>query len=549
MFVDRATAHDPAFHLTAADVAAVSEICRRLDGLPLALELAAARTAVLSPAELLARLDHVLPLLAHGRRDAPGRQRALRATMDWSYDLLDEDERAAFAALAVFSGGAELDAVEAVTHADVGTLAALVSKNLAMRREAPSGRTRLYMLATVREYAAERLDQHRDAAQIRARHCQYYVELAEQAELGLRRREQRVWARRLDDELGNLRAAIEWALRERHPDLAARLAGAAGLLLGFQKGRLGEVRDWLESALAAGHRLPVRVRAKACLAFAVALQNLGETHAALRRCREAVRLYRRAADASGLCQSLALLSFMEFEVPTGDPHRGSAAGSEALALGRTNGDPWIRLFALCANIWLAEDFAAAKRLADEALAIGRELAVPDQQAMVLSNIGFRALEEGHYAYARKATEAAVALHRGEVDNITGFAIALGNLGAVAILERDGDSAYAALREAFRTCREHGLVRPLSESLIATATLAARDGDPARAARLCGAADAMACDAGTVTHRKLEAEAREAAVAGLGEAGWRTEWDRGHELGSEEAIAYALREREPAVVTG
>ena len=105
-----------------------------------------------------------------------------------------------------------------------------------------------------------------------------------------------------------------------------------------------------------------------------------------------MRLYRRGDDASGLCQSLALLSFMEFEVPTGDPERGSAAGSEALELGRENGDLWIRLFALCANLWLASDFSAAKRLADEALTIGRELAVPDQQAMVLSNIGFRALE-------------------------------------------------------------------------------------------------------------------------------------------------------------
>src|SRR3954469_22015278 len=269
LFIDRATAHDPAFHLTPADARAVTGICRCLDGLPLALELAAARTALFSPSELLGRLDHALAVLDGGGRDVPSRQRTLRATVDWSYDLLDEDERAAFAALAVFAGGADLEAVEFVTGADVGTLASLVAKNLAVRREAQHGRTRLDLLATIREYATERLDEQTEASTLRARHGLYYVELAEQAELGLRGPEQRAWANRLDDELDNLRSAMAWALRDGRPNLAVRLAAATGIFLGFQRGRVGEVKDWLETALDAGHRLPTQIHAKACLALAV----------------------------------------------------------------------------------------------------------------------------------------------------------------------------------------------------------------------------------------------------------------------------------------
>src|SRR5205814_9202638 len=139
--------------------------------------------------------------------------------------------------------------------------------------------------------------------------------------------------------------------------------------------------------------------------------------------------------------SLAELSFMEFEAPTGNGERAAAAGEEALERARAAGDPWVTLFALCANLWLASDYAAAKRLAGEALGIAHELGVLDQRAMVLSNIGFRAIEEGDYAYARRATAEAVALHRTEVDDVTGFVIGLGNLGLVATLEGDDEEAY------------------------------------------------------------------------------------------------------------
>jgi predicted ATPase len=547
LFMDRAKAHDPAFLPTPDDMRAVAEICRRLDGVPLSLELAAGRCVLFSPNELLERLGHALTILGEGPRDAPVRQRTLRATIDWSYDLLDEDERAAFAALAVFAGGADLEAVEAVTGASAGALAALVAKNLVVRREAGHGRSRLRLLSVVHEYAAERLAQRADARVLSARHCRYYVAFAEQAELGLHGREQHSWAARLDDDLENLRSAMSWALREEPAELAMRLAGAVGLFLGFQRGRLGEVKGWLETVLDGDDNVPLRSHAKACLALAVALQNLGETEPALARCREAVQLYRGADDLPGLVQALAELSFMEFESPPGGAERAAAAGAEALSVARESGDGWAMLFALAANLWLAPSLAAAKLLADEALSIARRLGVLDQEAMVLSNVGFRALEDGDYDYAREATAAVVALHRRAVDDVAGFAVGLGNLGLVATMRRDDREADAALRETLQTCREHGLVRPLAETMVAMAVLAARATDHTRAARLCGAAAAMACDAPTMTDRRLAAEACASASATLGEARWRSEWERGHELGFEDAIAYALGEPAPAVV--
>jgi tetratricopeptide (TPR) repeat protein len=243
---------------------------------------------------------------------------------------------------------------------------------------------------------------------------------------------------------------------------------------------------------------------------------------------------------------LSELSFMEFESPTGGADRADAAGQEALEVARTLDDDWVTLFALCANLWLASDLAVARRLADDALAIARRLGVPDQQTMLLSNIGFRALEDGDYEYAHEATAEAVALHRRTVDDVAGFAVSLGNLGLVATMRGDDEEADAALRQTLLTCLEHGLARPVSEALAAMAALSARKADHERAARLCGAAAAMACDAPTTTDRKLEAEARELATAVLRSERWREEWEEGRRLRFDEAIRYALGRPEPAV---
>ena len=232
LFVERARSHDRSFELTDDNAATIAEICRRLDGLPLALELAAARTTMLDVEELSARLADALNVLAEGPRDAPDRQRTLRATIDWSHRLLSSKEARAFARFAVFAGGATFEAAQAVTAAELDELQGLVDKQL-LRREGSGKEARLTMLETVRGYALERLEDD-EPDQTRARHCDYYLRLVERAEPELFTRGETEWLPKLDVEIDNLRTALEWSLRH-DPTLALRLAGHARALLGYPR--------------------------------------------------------------------------------------------------------------------------------------------------------------------------------------------------------------------------------------------------------------------------------------------------------------------------
>jgi predicted ATPase len=540
LFIACARAQDSGFNVTGRDARSIAEICRRLDGLPLAIELAAARTSLLGSSELLDRLGQALETLGHGTGEAPARQQTLRATLDWSHDLLDEDERSAFASLAVFAGGADLEAAEAVTGATLDTLSSLVVKNLVDRRERDR-RTRLYLLEMVREYAAERLDADGDPTAVRGRHARYYVELAERAKLGVHGNEQRSWASRLDNELDNFRAAMAWSLAEGRPDLAVRLAGDLGHHLGWRRGRPREVRYWLEAGLAASTRLPRAVRARGYLELASALREVGEMEPARLRCKAAVRLYREVRDDTGAAEALAMLSFVEDSA--GHADRAAAVASESLELARKAGDDWVTALALCAKFSFG-DFAPARALAEEAIAIARDAEDNELLAILKSNIGFRALEEGELDYARQLTSDAVTLQR-DAGEISGFVISLPNLGLIETLEGRDRDADTTLREVLATCFEYGLVRPLSEALVAMAVLASRALDHVRAARLCGAAEASSVEPPSRSEERLHAEAREAAVAALGEDIWRRERDGGRAMSFTALRAYALADRGPA----
>ena len=222
-FVERARNRDSAFALTAANAEAIASVCRRVDGLPLAVELAAARMAVLVPDQLDARLAGALDALGSGPRDAPARQRTLRATLEWSQRLLSAQEAEAFAGFGVFAGGATIEAAEEVTGADLEILEGLVEKSL-VRRE--SGR--LLMLETVRAYAREQLASGDGGPGTRRRHCLHYIALAERASPHLRTHAETEWMERLDAEIDNFRLALGWAIAEGDPALAVRLAGRLG---------------------------------------------------------------------------------------------------------------------------------------------------------------------------------------------------------------------------------------------------------------------------------------------------------------------------------
>src|SRR5215216_5717150 len=253
LFIERAQAVNPSFAATDANAPVLAEICRRLDGLPLAIELAAARSSILSPQALLSRLERRLQLLIGGARDLPARQQTLRATIDWSYDLLDVTEQSLFARLAVFAGGCTLEAAEVVCNLEGGPdvlagLDGLADKNLVQPRDGPDGDPRLLMLDTVREYALERLVGRNEADTVARRHADYYLGLAEQAEAELSGSWQGAWYERLGADLDNFRAALASSLAQYRLDTAARLA-AALMPLWVSRGHVTEGVRWLDAAL------------------------------------------------------------------------------------------------------------------------------------------------------------------------------------------------------------------------------------------------------------------------------------------------------------
>ena len=300
LFVARARAVEPGFQGNDT----VAEICRRLDCLPLAVELAAARVKVLSPEAILARLDRRLQLLTGGPRDAPAKQRALRAALDWSYELLSEQERRMFARCSVFAGGWTLDDAEAVCDADVDTLQALTEKSL-VRAEAD----RFSMLETIREYATERLEESDDAQRLRERHAQAFALLAERARRELGGSQHAEWNTRLQAELPNIRAALGWAAEHR-PELLHRIAASLRSFWNTH-GHLREGRGWLERSLEAGAEGVERAEVLGGLGWIC--RAMGDRGGALRAAEERLRLARLHDDPKNMSGALGLLAVLAEE--------------------------------------------------------------------------------------------------------------------------------------------------------------------------------------------------------------------------------------------
>jgi tetratricopeptide (TPR) repeat protein len=351
LFVERATAIDADFAITNENAVTIAEICVRLDGLPLAIELAAARIRLLSPQALLARLERRLPLLTGGARDLPARQQTLRGTIAWSHDLLDEPERVLFRRLSIFMGGCTLDAVAAVCNVegDLGLdvldrLGSLVAKSLLRREELPDGESHLSMLETIREYATEQLEASGEATILRDRHLDYYVGLARIAEGELRGSRQAEWFDRLERENDNLRAALEWSYVESIPGgdaptgltrFASRVEAGIRLAddLEFFWVLRGHARENLPRVLALAARALPRSAARArALTVAVFLRGytLGEYQAALPLADEAVAIWRSLDDPQGL--AIALVRRAQIAVWAVDYRHATALFDEAQAI-------------------------------------------------------------------------------------------------------------------------------------------------------------------------------------------------------------------------
>ena len=507
LFEQRAQLVRPSFRVTDENAAAVLNICQRLDGLPLAIELAAARMRILSSAQLAERMDDIFAVLVGGARSAPPRHQALRATLDWSYDLLDTDERATFRRLATFFGGFTLHAAERIAaggdirpDATLELLTRLADKSLLRVAHAARGETRYFLLATIRDYARERLAEAGESDQVRQAHLQYFTELVEDAAKRIEQVEAAVGRLeveldRLDAELPNLRRAFEFAQESGDPAAPLRIAGPLDRYA-YLRGRYHEVRQWMDAAVTSGPDAPAALRAKALLGGGRLALLQCDYAPAVRRLEAALRLYRELGDPRGIASSLQVLGSVARE--QGRYARAVELHAESLAIAEAAGDRWGVASAhgyLAFASWLQRDFGRAAEEASTALVKFRDLGDIEGAAWSLISLGTVARYQGDVERASVLLTESLALSEG-IGFREGIAWSVEQLGLLAAV--DGDPAAISLLR--RSLELHTELRDrwrMSSVLEDLAAIALAQGNVPQAARLLGAAEAIREAIGTV----------------------------------------------------
>jgi predicted ATPase len=474
----------------------IAELCVRLDELPLAVELAAARTRLLSPKELLGRLGQRLDDLK-GTRDADPRQQTLRATIAWSFDLSPIPERGLFAQLAVFAGGCTVDAAEAVCGADLDSLGSLVDKSLVRRTG-----DRFWMLETIRQFALERLDERGDVEALRRGHALYCLALVERAAPELWGREQRAWLERLELDHDNLRAALWWSQEAGDAELGLRLAGPLWHFW-WARNHLAEGTRALEALLQLGEAAPASLRARALLGASRLAHAAGDLEGSLARAEQALAAARTSRAAREIAEATENLGVVMFLKGATDP-----------------------------SLALLEDSIARFR------ALGDHVGT----ANALNNLGNALLDVGDTLRAAVVLEEALALQR-DAENRWGISFVLHTLGYLALHERDFEPARERLEETLLLCSELGDLGGIGTSLEGLAHAAAGRGDDRCAVVLWAAGEAIRVEAG-FEMQPTEETLREAVLprvrVRLGEAAFAAAWVEGAALAPEDAVAYALR---------
>ena len=575
LLVERARAVRPDFALTAENAEAVAEVCVRLDGLPLALELAAARLKVLPPQAILARLGSRLDLLTDGARDRPARHQTLRAALAWSHDLLSAGEQRLLRRLAVFVGGCTLEAAEAVcafgteeegdwvpTSASpiFDRLAALVDQSLLQQKDQPTGEPRFAMLETIREDGLERLEASGEATATRRRHAEYYLGLMGAIEhplLGVDRPERKAWTERLQGEFDNLRAALAWSReegRQGRAEGAGRALRTAWTLTYFwtSQGHFSEAREWLEWMLAASDDAPTPTRVKVLSAvgwLAFAQGEFGRASA----------LHEAAVDASRALADERLLAYSLCYLGTVARHRGAveqaaAALRESLALYRTLGDSWGVARVLRNLSLVAQDQGddRAVILGEESVALLRTHANKQGLAHALQTLGLVAWRRGEYRRAGAVCEESLAIFR-ELRVPQGVAMASCALGLVAWRLGDQRRATSLLTEGLTQAWTVGDREWIGVALNYLASVACDQHDYRRAARLLAATEAIWSALGAApwpTSRADHERAVRAARSALGEDEFQAAWAEGRVMTLEQAVedARSLAEAVPAAAS-
>jgi non-specific serine/threonine protein kinase len=591
LFVERAAGVSTGFALSEANAAAIVQICRRLDGIPLAIELAAARVRALPVEEIARRLDDRFRLLTVGSKTSLPRHQALRALIDWSYDHLTEAEQAVLRRLSVHAGGWTLDDAEAICSGDgiedwevLDLLSRLVDKSLVEReREAGVDRARYRMLETVRQYAFDRLREKTEEPAVRRRHRDWFLGLAERAEPQLTGPEQTVWLARLESEHDNLRAALA-ACAGDAPDaeVALRLVGALGRYW-MLRGHWSEARGLYTQILASPDAQTRTVARAKVLNWAGSLETHQGDYAEARQLfEESLAIHREVGDRGGIARALESLGRLSEK--QGDPEQAEAQYRDSLAIFREIGDRWglaAILNTLGSSAGGRGDYARAHEFFKESLAIRRELGagraivaslnslgrvacwqrdfararaffeegVPILRELgdrwgvagLLNNLGEVSAKQGDTAQSRTYLDESLQIYR-DLGDRAGIGNALFNLGLVFRSLGDTDAARPHLEESLAIFAQLGDRRGIADLLQAMATLAGASGQPAQSARLLGAAESLreAIRAAWSADERQDLEPELAALrTTLGEAAFARHWSDGRALSPEQAVALAL----------
>jgi predicted ATPase/DNA-binding CsgD family transcriptional regulator len=592
LFTQRAQAVKSNFQVTAANARAIAESCVRLDGLPLALELAAARVKLFSPQALLARLDQRLQVLTSGARDAPVRQQSLRNTIAWSYDLLDAQEQKVFRRLSAFVDGCTLQAIEAVCAAlDTSNgagrvsdgVASLIDKSLLQQRELEREESRLVMLETIREYGLEALAASGEMDVTRHAHTRYYLALAENAEVEFDSSQQAAWLERLEQEHDNLRAALQWLLEQGGAgpsiEIALRL-GAALRRFWDVRGYHSEGLSFLEKALAGSEGVAVPVRTKALRAAANLALTGGYHDRAEVLCEQSLALCRESGDKQGAAYSLYLLgelawtrsdyvaarslieeslafwrkvgemdgiawslsSLADLASEQGEYTRGRTLYEQSLALqrefGNKRGVAWSLLGLAQVLFFTQSDPATIHSLLEESLTLYRELGHKEGVASSFNLLGRVALSQGDVDTARSLLEESVAISK-EIGTRWGTAQSLCVLASVGARLGEFAAAHVLYEESVAIARKVGSKWLIPFCLEGLADVAAVQGEPTWAARLWGAAEALRDAIGAPLPPVYYADYDRSVVAvrsSLGEKAFATAWAEGRNMTPEQALA-------------
>jgi predicted ATPase len=541
LFCARARARDPDFDLDDDNAPAIAEICRRVDGLPLAIELAAARCGLLSPDEIAHRLDDALGAMGSGARDAPARQQTLRATIDWSHELLSDDEQQCFARFAVFAGGATVQAAETITHAGLDTLDGLVAKNLLVLRQDAHTRSRLGMLDTIRAYATECLAATAEVDVVHEDHHRYYLALAHRhgtphALWGARRNEHLA---QLDAEADNIDGALRWACAQ--PSAGLALAAVDAIAEYWQtRSRYADAVHWIDQAMGkpGSEAFPAR-RVRLLCVKATSLPPLGRVAEQPAVWAEAEAVARALGDP--LLLSRALEPRVVGETLAGRFDVAEALADEALRWATTAGDEWAIAMAANAKAMAASTIGELRERVEQAALLLDEVGNVYCLASVLASTAYGALGLGKDRDANQLLKRAIPIAR-RLDDPSMWMLIHGNLGLAELLTGDTDAARHAFREELRLCRELVDRHYISEGLRGLAAVAAVEGDLHRAAQLVGASSAHRYgQLFEVIEARLDASFFVAARARCGTEAWAAGVREGGALTFDGAISYALQE--------